>query len=124
MSNDVSFLFDMKDETSWQEGVDGYGIGEYLSILLDSEHEIRYMGFKLGNWKNMDLYTENARPKTLFISFGDFQQEITFTGEVKTEWVAFENIAPAKEITIRIEDVFTGTIYDDTCIAEIMIYGR
>ena len=80
-------LFDKKDDTSWQEGVAGYGINESVSFSFDGIHKVKYIAFKLGNWKNDKYYYGNAKPKTVNLVFGDYSGQVTFTGERKVEWV-------------------------------------
>jgi len=70
--NSPTVVFDGLDETSWQEGVDGYGIGEGLVGYFSDPFAVKYIGFKLGNWKSDKYYFGNAKPKTLTITLGDF----------------------------------------------------
>ena len=51
------------ESTSWQEGVDGPGIGEKVYAQFDNSYYIEYLTFRLGNWKTNDYYTGNNRPK-------------------------------------------------------------
>jgi hypothetical protein len=55
-ANDPILVFDRRDETSWQEGVSGYGLGEWLKASFDGNYKVKYMAFKLGNWKNDKYY--------------------------------------------------------------------
>ncbi len=80
VSNAPVLMFDGRDDTSWQEGADGYGVGEYANCYFEEIMDIRYIGFKLGNWKSDKLYGENAKPRTLAIRIGDVEKEVTFTG--------------------------------------------
>lgn len=59
-SNSPILLFDGKDATNWQEGVDGYGISETISFSFDDFYKVKYIGFKLGNWKTDRYYVGNA----------------------------------------------------------------
>ena len=85
--------------------------------------QIRYIGFKLGNWKSDKLYGENAKPRVLSIRIGDMEQEVTFTGNHAVEWVQIDNAPAAFEFRITIKDIYTGSTYDDTVITEVMPYG-
>ena len=63
-NNNAMLLFDKKDDTSWQEGVSGYGINESVSFSFDDLHKVKYIAFKLGNWKNDNInYGKQARNK-------------------------------------------------------------
>ncbi len=121
--NDPILLFDEKDDSNWQEGVDGYGIGEHVDIYFNGVWDVRYVGFKLGNWKSDDYYKENAKPKTLWIRVGAEEQMVTFTGDKRIEWVAIENNGTASDMSFTIGDVYPGTKYEDTVISEVYIYG-
>ena len=121
--NDPILLFDEKDDSNWQEGVDGYGIGERVDIYFNGVWDVRYVGFKLGNWKSDDYYKENAKPKTLWIRVGTEEQMVTFTGDKRIEWVAIENNGTASDMSFTIGDVYPGTKYEDTVISEVYIYG-
>ena len=90
-------LFDDRDDTTWQEGVDGYGIGERVDFNFgdNNYYKVKYMGFKMGNWKNDKYYVGNAKPRTL-----------------------------TNCMSITIDDVYAGTSWEDTCITEILLYAE
>lgn len=123
-SNNPILLFDGKDATNWQEGVDGYGISETISFSFDDFYKVKYIGFKLGNWKTDRYYVGNAKPKTMTLAFGDYVGPVTFTGERKVEWVEVNNAVKANSMRVTIDDVYPGTQWEDTCITEIMVYGE
>lgn len=123
-SNSPILLFDGKDATNWQEGVDGYGISETISFSFDDFYKVKYIGFKLGNWKTDRYYVGNAKPKTMTLAFGDYVGPVTFTGERKVEWVEVNNAVKANSMRVTIDDVYPGTQWEDTCITEIMVYGE
>ena len=117
-------VFDGLDETSWQEGVEGYGIGEGLVGYFSDPFAVKYIGFKLGNWKSDKYYFGNAKPKTLTIKLGEFEEQITFTGERRVEWVKIDGNVVTDSIQVTINDIYPGTDWEDTCIAEISVYGE
>lgn len=123
-SNSPMLLFDGRDDTNWQEGVDGYGLYETISFSFDDFYKVKYIGFKLGNWKTDRYYVGNAKPKTMTLTFGDYIGPITFTGERKVEWVEVNKTVNANSMNISIDDVYPGTQWEDTCITEIMVYGE
>lgn len=124
VDNSPLLMFDGKDGTDWQEGVEGYGIGESVSFSFGSSHKVRYMGFKLGNWKNDKYYYGNSKPKTITITSGNFSGQITFTGNKEEEWVRLDYLDSTDSMRITIDDVYEGTTWQDTCISEIEIYGE
>lgn len=122
-NNSPILLFDERDDTSWQEGVKGYGIGECIDFKFDDTYEVQYFSFKLGNWKNDKYYFGNAKPKTVTLILGDFTGQVTFTGDRTTEWVKLSKPVSADAMTLVIDDVYPGTSWEDTCITEMGIYG-
>lgn len=124
--NSANMVLDGKDETSWQEGVDGVGIGEQLTFQFNKECKVRYLSLKLGNWRSSDYYWKNNRPRTLEITTNNgTTATITFPDEQKECWVEFSEDCPASDINIMIKDVYEGTSskWNDTCIAGIEFYG-
>lgn len=123
-NNNAMLLFDKRDDTSWQEGVAGYGINESVSFSFDGHHKVKYIAFKLGNWKNDKYYYGNAKPKTVNLVFGDYSGQVTFTGERKVEWVEVSPSVNADSMRLEIKDVYPGTSWEDTCISEITVYAE
>ncbi len=117
-------LFDGREDTSWQEGVDGYGVGESVSCTFNKTSQVKYLAFKLGNWRNEKYFSGNAVPKTLTLIFGDYETQITFSGEMKEEWVELPDGVSADGMTFIIDEVYKGTSWDDTVITNITIYGK
>lgn len=114
---------DGDETTSWQEGESGDGTGSTLTFHFDREYSVRYIVMKLGNWRTDDLYEENNRPQTLTIMFGDESVEVTVPDEKKEVCVTLSRDVKASDVTFRVDSVYSGTKYDDTCIAEIGVYG-
>lgn len=115
---------DGNSKTSWQEGVDGDGIGENIHLKLSKPYMVKYMSFQLGNWTSSEYYDGNNRPKELEITAGDVTQTVTFPDGKVEYWVEFSKECPAEEISVVIQSVYEGSKWDDTCIAEIGIYGK
>lgn len=123
VNNDAMLLFDGKDDTSWQEGATGYGIGEYVSFSFDITYEVKYIAVKLGNWKNSKYYYGNAKPKTMTFILGDFTGQVMFPDEQAKQWVELSEPIYADSMRIVIDEVYPGTSWEDTCISEIEVYG-
>lgn len=124
VDNSPMKLFDGLDDTNWEEGVDGYGIGESLWFDFDREYKVKYITLRLGNWKSDKYYYGNAKPKTMTIEMGDFSTQITFSGEKKEECVELSQPWPSTYMKLTIDEVYTGTSWEDTCINELEIYGE
>ena len=118
---------DGKTSTCWVEGADGYGIGENIVLVLDSAYDISKIAIT-GGWAiNKELFDLNAKPAVLYAYFSSSPYEhyrITLDetsstqsfmlNEKGVEWVAFE----IKEVYKGKKGVF------DTCISEIVLYGK
>lgn len=122
--NGAGKAVDGNEKTSWQEGVAGDGIGESLHFELEKPYNVKYMSFQLGNWNSWEYFDGNNRPKELEITVGDVTQTITFPDGKTEYWVEFSGECPASEIDVVIRSVYKGSQWDDTCIAEIGVYGR
>lgn len=122
--NGPEMAVDGDEVTSWQEGVEGPGIGETIYYKLDQEQPITYLTFKLGNWRNDKYFYGNNRPRTLTITLDDYSFQITFPAEQREYVVQVDPPYPASYIEYRIDDVYKGSSYDDTCIAELGMYCK
>ena len=123
-NNTANMMFDRNDNTSWQEGVAGYGIGERIAVTLSKEYKLKYLSFKMGNWRDDHFYAGNCRPKTLTIIINnDFEQQITFDDIKAEQWIELSHEVIANQLIFIIDDVYIGGRWEDTCINEIGIYG-
>lgn len=122
--NSVQMVLDGNETTSWQEGVSGDGLGEFLWFSLGSKKKVRYLTFKLGNWRDQERYEKNNRPKQLTIWLGDESYTISFPDEKKEFCVVLSQDCEISSLQIYIDSVYKGTEWDDTCISEVGIYGK
>lgn len=123
-NNSIQMTYDGDEKTSWQEGADGDGLGEVLHYTLSQEYDVRYITFKMGNWRDQNNYDVNNRPKGITVWFGDQSYQVTIP-DGKTEYcLELSGDITCSEIYIRIDSVYSGSEYDDTCISEIGIYGK
>ena len=78
----------------------------------------------MGNWRDQTNYDYNSRPKDITIWIGDRSFKATIPNG-KTEYcVALSQDITASEVYVRIDSVYPGTEWDDTCISEVGIYGK
>lgn len=122
--NNAWMVLDEKDETSWQENVSGPGIGETLNFSFSGEQKVKYMSFKLGNWRNDKYYKGNNIPETLKICMGELEFSVTFPKKQQEFWVELSEAFPTYDVQVEIVSVYKGTSWDDTPIAEIGMYGE
>lgn len=124
--NSANMVIDRKDETSWQEGVEGNGTGESISMFFNQDYKIKYIAFKLGNWRSYDYYVQNNRPKALNITMGGRTLQISFPDLKEEQWIAIEGDCYTSEIIFEIVSVYRGNTseWNDACISEICVYGE
>ena len=124
INNGATAAIDGDEITSWQEGADGDGIGEALFINLTRDYEIRYIKFKLGNWRSAETYRQNNRPRKLAVQIGDVVYNVEFPDGQTEYCLALSKDLSANYISITIQSVYSGDDWDDTCISEVGIYGK
>ncbi len=122
--NTADVTLDNDATTSWQEGVDGDGVGEYLYYKLGKNYDVKYITFKMGNWRDQKNYTENNRPKQITIWCGDEYFDVTIPDGMTEYCVQLSKDVNCSEIYVVIDSVYKGTAWDDTCISEVGIYGK
>jgi hypothetical protein len=111
-------------ETSWQEGVGGNGEGQYLEVNLETEQNVKYLVLYLGNWRSADWFYDNNRPRSLTIQIGDYVTTQEFSDGQIIHCIELSQPVPASSIRMTINSVYGGRDWQDTCIAEVMVYGE
>lgn len=121
--NSIENAFDASENTMWVEDVWGNGIGESIDIVLDQGHKVNGLTIYNGNRISHDLYEKCSRVKTIKVTFSDGSQR---QYEVADDFygpsqVNFINPIQTSILKIEIVDVYEGTTYQNTCIADISI---
>lgn len=144
-----SNLLDGKIDTAWVEGAKDDGINQWFKIQLDATKEsptttpfsILKVGVIPGYSKSHKTWNENNRVKTALLVI----YSPPFTTPKECEWVVFrlrfkdenklqifeipdEKIGysmdlMSKTVWFKIEEVYKGTKYQDTCVSEIIFIG-
>lgn len=122
--NTPMMMFDENIETNWQEGVDGPGLGEWVDTKFSQESGIKYLTFKLGNWKTSRYYYGNNKPSKMTITVGEFSQQIEFPDEWTEFCLEFSRPCQADGIYMTIDEVYPGTDWDDTCITDMRVFAE
>lgn len=144
-------ICDGKIETAWVEGVEGNGIGEWVKIAVDAytclseitttPFEVSTLAVIPGYGKSSKTWTENNRVRKLLVVINTPPQAIP----KENEWVVLRlnlkdensfqvfgipvqqtavNMDPMKRnVWIKIEEIYKGTKYQDTCISEFVLAG-
>lgn len=122
--NTPMMMFDENIETNWQKGVDGPGLGEWVDAKFSQESGIKYLTFKLGNWKTSRYYYGNNKPSKMTITVGEFSQQIEFPDEWTEFCLEFSRPCQADGIYMTIDEVYPGTDWDDTCITDMRVFAE
>lgn len=129
-NNSASAMVDGDLETSWQEGADGDGLGESAMLDFGREVEVQMVEMYLGNWRSDDWFYRNNVPSEVDLYCYGAQDGTFETITVANEnygrtvcWVEFSHPIPLRYLEVYINEVYQGNQYDDTCIAEIVVYG-
>lgn len=121
-SYDASNLLDDNRETTWQEGEEGDGIGVSLAFQFDKDTNICGFSFVNGNATSVEKYQDNNRIKDITVMID--QQEVIYTliDQAEVQYIAFDEMVPCTDLTIRIDSVYEGSKYDDTTASDICFY--
>ena len=116
-------IYDNLLETAWQEGVDGYGEGEYVSIAFDDNYELNGMTIYNGYQKSEKLYFENGRPQRILMEFSDGTSTTCTLDDIfGSQTITFSQPVNTSYVTITILSVYKGEKYEDTSISEVAFY--
>jgi len=121
--------------TPWSEGADGPGVGEWIMLEFPGTVEIHSIGMSVGydrdagdKLRRPEVFEDNNRLKraTLIFSNGE-QTPVDFNDARGVQMIPLVR-APGPNIRtdsikLVIEEVYPGNVYDDTCIAEIEVWG-
>jgi LysM repeat protein len=115
--------------TAWVEGVAGSGLGEWIELRFPGTVEIHAIRLDIGYDKSADVFYKNNRIKRVTLVFSTGEQiELGFADKRGMQEISLARApGPAIETTsvkVVIEEVFPGWKYDDTCLAEIEVWGR
>lgn len=112
-------VLDQDFSTAWIEADKEAGIGEWLEINLSGEKEIDKFGIVPGFAREGSIYRENNRVKSITIEFSNGDPVKKDLEDIYgMQFVEFPMVKTNK-VKITINEVYSGTKYNDTCIAEI-----
>lgn len=128
ISYDASMTIDHDLSTSWQEGVDGYGLGEWIRLDFEETSLVKVIRMSLGNWSSSDKYQENGRPSSITLVMESNGQELgrmtqKLEDAMDTHCITFDTPVECSSIQFIIEDVYPGTQYEETVISELGLYN-
>jgi len=115
-------------ETPWCEGAPRTGTGQWLLLELPGPVQLSQVRLANGFEYNDDIYQDNNRLKMARLLFSNGEVSWELEDERGYQSLDLERLLGRDNETtfvrIQIEDTFPGYKYDDSCIAEIEIWGR
>lgn len=116
-------------ETAWVEGVAGSGVGEWIQFSFPGTVEVHYINLDVGYDRDDDIFYANNRIKRVTFIFSSGEQiEMDLSDARGMQMIVLARApGPSIETTsvkIVIEDVYPGSRHDDTCLAEIEVWGK
>ncbi len=123
MTHTPAYVIDNDLTTGWVEGAAGQGIEENITILLNQESPVSGFLIHAGYHKSDSLYEKNSRPKQIRVLFSDGTEETFVLNDIKEQQqITFSVTKMTTSISIVIESVYPGSKYEDTVIAELVLY--
>jgi hypothetical protein len=122
--------------TPWCEGARGSGAGEWIELTFPAPIEVFEIGVNVGYDRAADdadrpesLFTDNNRLKQASLIFSDAQQAMAVFEDARgIQKISLADAPNGPIVTTRIkliiDDIYRGARFDDTCIAEIEVWGR
>jgi hypothetical protein len=113
--------------TAWVEGVAGPGVGEWIQLSFPGTVEVHYINLDVGYDRDDDIFYANNRVKRVSFSFSTGEQiEMDLADARGMQMIVLARAPGPIETTfvrIVIKEVYPGSRHDDTCLAEIEIWG-
>lgn len=120
---DPPLTVDGKLETAWVEGKDGQGEGESITLVLDSAYAVSGIYIHSGYQKSSDLFQKNSRPEMIRVEFSDgTSQSFRLDDAQGMQTLTFSAPVTTTFVTIAVEAVYAGSVYQDTAISEIQLF--
>lgn len=113
-------MYDGKLDTNWTENASGNGIGEYAIFYFDDTYAIKKMHIYIGSHYSEAVYAQNCRPKVITLTFSDGSTErILLEDSYDEQTIVLDKYYYTDYVKLIIEEVYAGTKYLDTVIAEL-----
>ena len=117
-------LYDGDLRTNWTEDAPGTGVDEYIAFEFVRSYAFKELQIYTGSHYNESAFKQNCRPKEIQIIFEEDNNRyvsttISLDDTYEMQTITFDEYYYADTIAIRIKDVYQGTQYEDTVIAEI-----
>ena len=119
----ASFAIDGQLSTAWVEGSSGAGIGEWIQVDFRYPFTLTKIGIFPGYGRDRYRFYKNNRLQRARLLFSNNQSLTVWFGDLFG--MAYFTLPSINSSFVRvvIEDVYPGWKYNDTCIAEIEVFG-
>ncbi|WP_028972635.1 NADase-type glycan-binding domain-containing protein [Spirochaeta cellobiosiphila] len=121
-------LYDLDLNKPWVEGVNGYGVGEVITINNIAFTNLQIYIYLSNGFVSFDkprLYKDNSRVKKIKITDIDtnYSEVIDLSDTPQFQKIIIPKGIGSNQLKIEILDVYHGIKYDDTCINILGIVG-
>lgn len=113
-------MYDGSLLTNWTENAPGNGVGEYVIFYFNDTYAVNKLQIYIGSHYSEGVYQQNCRPKAITLTFSDGSAELIALEDTYDEQIITLNqFYYTDAIKLTIEEVYSGTAYLDTVIAEL-----
>lgn len=122
------YAFDGDRRTAWVEGAKDQGKGEWLRAQvtpMEGATQVR-LRLRSGYQKSKGLFRANSRPSSVTVTLAPSGQTATFPLKDAQGWQEIVIEQPAgrlEAISLKVDDVYAGRKYTDTCLSDVEIYA-
>lgn len=108
-------------KTAWNEGVSGFGKGEWLQLSASEEQTVSGIRIMAGYPKTKEIYYWNNRPRKITLEFSDGSRaNATLKDRYgKYQTIRLNNKVRTTYVRVVLKSVYSGNKYNDTAIAEL-----
>ncbi len=120
---------DNRLDTAWVEGVAGPGVGEWIALTFPDTIEVHSISLDVGYDRDADIFFANNRAKKVTLAFSGGEEldlELADTRGLQSIPLVRAPGLPIETtcVKITVKDIYPGSEYDDSCLAEIEIWGK
>jgi|GEM_PF-1680202 hypothetical protein len=128
---DASNVLDLDYSTAWCRGdydtdVDGPWAGG-LELFFEEPPSGQTVGIVPGFARDEDIFYQNNRVKKLVVAYGGalaYSETFEFKDSFEMQFFEWPDMGDHTQAVLYVTDVYSGSKYDDTCIAEIDFWSE
>lgn len=108
--------------TSWQDEKKDFNDPSVIKIKLKGKTPVSTIAFYNGNQKSEDSFKKNCRAKKVTLIINGSEYEIELKDSFDCQRIDVKGELITDEIIFKIDEVYKGSVYDDLCISEIVVF--